>query len=140
VQSAECGIHISEFGISFDWLEKEETWWSTACSAELAPGEWLWSKIETEIRKSDSILVLWTKHGARSGDVREEIGIAVGVGKYEQIIPVVEGGEDLKGSRKGKEWAPLDRTDPKKGIIGAIEKILKEAEKKPPIPRLSQRT
>jgi hypothetical protein len=96
------------------------------------PGEWLWSKLERKIRISDSFLVLWTKQGATSGDVREEIGIAIGANKYEQIVPVVEKGEDLKGSLKGKEWAPLDRERPEEGLIEAIDKI-KEAEKRPPI-------
>jgi len=99
------------------------------------PGEWLWSKIEREIRNSDSFLVLWTKQGAISGDVREEIGIAVGAGKYEQIVPVVEVGEDLKGSLKGKEWALLDRENQKKAITETIKNVLKDAEKKPPILR-----
>lgn len=98
------------------------------------PGVRLWSKLEKEIRTSDLILVFWTKHGAVSGDVREEIGIAVGAGKYEQIIPIVEVGVDLVGSLKGKEWAALDRENPKRAIIEAIEKILEEAKKKPPIP------
>lgn len=96
------------------------------------PGVRLWSKIERTIKVSDSILVLWTKHGAESGDVREEIGIAVGMGKYEQIIPITE--VNLQGSLKGKEYASLDRTDPKKAVLEAIDKILKEAKKKPSMP------
>lgn len=101
---------------------------------EAEPGVRLWSKLEKEIGTSDSIFVLWTKHGAVSGDVREEIGIAVGAGKYEQIIPIVETGVELTGSLKGKEFAPLDREKPKEAIVKAIEQILKEAEKKPSIP------
>lgn len=96
------------------------------------PGVRLWSKIESAIKASDSILVLWTKYGAESGDVREEIGIAVGMGKYEQIIPIAE--VELKGSLKGKEYSSLDRADPKKAVFEAIDKILKEARKKPSPP------
>ena len=76
------------------------------------PGVRLWSKLENKIKTSNAMLVLWTKYGATSGDVREEIGIAVGARKYETIIPIAE--VDLKGSLKGKEYAPLDRENPKK--------------------------
>ena len=96
------------------------------------PGVWLWSKIKKSIKASDAIIVLWTKYGKTSGDIREEIGIAVGMEKYEQIIPVMEEGEELAGSLKGKEWATLDREKPKKALIEAIEKILVEAEEKTP--------
>lgn len=96
------------------------------------PGVWLWSKIKKSIKASDAIIVLWTKYGRTSGDIREEIGIAVGMEKYEQIIPVVEEGEKLAGSLKGKEWATLDRKKPKKALIEAIKKILVETEKKTP--------
>lgn len=99
------------------------------------PGVWLWSKIKKSIKASDAIIVLWTKYAKTSGDIREEIGTAVGMEKYEQIIPVVEEGGELAGSLRGKEWATLDREKPKKALIEAIEKILIEAEKKPPIHR-----
>lgn len=98
------------------------------------PGTRLWSKIEREIKTSDAMIVLWTRAGARSGDVREEIGIAVGLGRYEQIMPIVE--VNLQGSLKGKEYASLDRDDPKKAILEAIKIVLEMAEKKPvrPLP------
>lgn len=96
------------------------------------PGTLLWSKIEREIRTSDAMVVLWTKTGARSGDVREEIGIAVGLGRYKQIVPIAE--VKLQGSLKGKEYASLDRDDPKKAILEAIKTVLEMAEKKPTIP------
>lgn len=99
------------------------------------PGVRLWSKIEKAIKTSDSILVLWTKRGAKSGDVREEIGIIVGMGKYEQIIPIAE--VNLKGSLKGKEYSSLSRTNPKKAVLEAIEKILEETKKKPSKPSVT---
>ena len=95
------------------------------------PGVRLWSKLEKEIRKSDALLVIWTKHGAASGDVREEIGIAVGAKKYEKIVPIAE--VDLEGSLKGKEYASLERENPQKAIAEAVESILKMAEKKRPV-------
>ena len=98
-------------------------------------GVLLWPKIKKRIKASDAIMVLWTKHGAESRDIREEIGIAIGMEKYDQIIPVVEEGEELAGALKGKEWDTLDRRWPNKALIEAIEKILIEAEKKHPLHR-----
>lgn len=102
------------------------------------PGVRLWSKLERENRKADAMLVLWTEHGATSGDVREEIGIAVGVRKYEKIVPITE--VDLHGSLKGKEYAPLNRETPEKAVVQAIESILEMAAKKRPAPSREVKT
>jgi len=102
------------------------------------PGVRLWSKLEREIRKADAMLVLWTEHGATSGDVREEIGIAVGVRKYEKIVPITE--VDLHGSLKGKEYAPLNRETPEKAVVQAIESILELTAKKRPAPSREVKT
>lgn len=102
------------------------------------PGVRLWSKLEREIRTSKAMLVLWTKHGAASGDVREEIGIAVGARKYEKIVPIAE--LDLEGSLRGKEYAPLNRENPQNAIVQAIETILKMAAKKRPAPSREVKT
>jgi hypothetical protein len=88
----------------------------------------LWSKIKREVWNSDSILLLWTKQAAKSADVREEIGIAVGMDKSDQIVSIAE--VDLRGSLKGKEFVPLNRKKPRDAILKAIGNILGMAEKK----------
>lgn len=88
------------------------------------PGYPLWQKIRQSILNSDALLVLWTKWGAASGDIREEIGIAVGRGKLQRIIPLVETGIDTKGSLRGLEYISLDRGNTNEAISKAITQIL----------------
>jgi hypothetical protein len=94
------------------------------------PGYPLWQKIRQSILNSDALLVLWTKWGAVSGDIREEIGIAVGRGKLHRVIPLLETGEDTKGSLRGLEYIPLDRANANEAISKAIMQILDWARKK----------
>jgi hypothetical protein len=94
------------------------------------PGYPLWQKIRQSIINSDAILVLWTERGAASGDIREEIGIAVGRGKLQRIIPLVETGVDTKGSLRGLEYIPLDRGNMNEAISEAVTQILNWARKK----------
>ncbi len=68
-------------------------------------GENLWTKIRKGIIKADWMIVLWTKHGAKSPDVREELGIAVGSRK--RFVPVIEHGAKAKGSLIGAEYVRL---------------------------------
>lgn len=68
-------------------------------------GDNLWSKIRNGIDESDCVVVVWSKDGSESGDVREEIGYAFG--KEKKVIPISE--TELKGSIKGSEYMKLDR-------------------------------
>lgn len=94
------------------------------------PGYPLWQKIRQSIINSDALLVLWTKRGAASGDIREEIGIAVGRSKLRRVVPLVEIKVDTKGSLRGLEYIPLDRGNMNEAISKAISKILDWARKK----------
>jgi nucleoside 2-deoxyribosyltransferase len=81
-------------------------------------GENLWSKIRKGIDESDCVLVLWSKGGSESGDVREEIGYAFG--KEKRVIPMSE--TELKGSIKGSEFFKVDRSDLKTTIADMTTK------------------
>jgi len=94
------------------------------------PGYPLWQKIYRNILSADALLVLWTKEAVASGDIREEIGIAVGCDKLQRIIPLVETGADVKSSLRGLEYIPLDRDDTNAAISKAITQILHWARKK----------
>lgn len=94
------------------------------------PGYPLWQKIRQSIINSDALLVLWTKRGAASGDIREEIGIAVGRSKLRRVVPLAEIKVDTKGSLRGLEYIPLDRGNTNEAISKAILKILDWARKK----------
>lgn len=102
------------------------------------PGGPLWEKIHRAIKQSDAILVLWTKWAGSSGDVREEIGLAIGSGKGEAIIPLVETGTEVQGSLKSRdlEYIPLDRQDTisamSRGMSRALEWAQKKKEKRSP--------
>jgi hypothetical protein len=73
---------------------------------DFKPGTVIWNKIKTKIAYSDAFMVLWTENASKSGDVREEIGIAIGNDKQKQIVPIVEEGIEVTGSIKslGIEW------------------------------------
>lgn len=88
--------------------------------ADNKAGQILWDKILREITYSDAFLVLCTIDGTNSGDIREEIGIALGCGK--KIIPIVQEGTEPHGSLKarGIEWVPYE---PKKEISALSEAL-----------------
>ena len=90
------------------------------------PGLPLWGKIRDNIRSSDLFLVLYTEDGYCSCDVREEVGMAVGMDK--EIIPVAEG-RPSAGSMSGREYVPLDRNHPDKSTVKICEAVLRSAER-----------
>lgn len=81
-------------------------------------GQPLAQKIEQAIRYCDCFVALLTKGGSQSAYVNQEIGFAVGLGKY--IIPIVEKGVDLVGFKQGVEWIEFDRQNPQ----GCLLKVL----------------
>lgn len=114
--------------------ESMETCGLTGYFAEehLKPGFKLWDKIAREIILSDAFLVLWTKSAAKSGDVREEIGIAIGSNKLDRIVPVVEKGAEVTGSLKlrGIEWVDYEHPDYSEALSKALETIMEWAKEK----------
>lgn len=103
---------------------------------DIKPGIKLWDKIAREIILSDAFLVLWTKSAGESGDVREEIGMAVGAKKQDRIVPVVEVGIDVYGFLKssGIEWVNYEPPNHTNALSVALETIMawaveKEAKK-----------
>lgn len=93
------------------------------------PGLPLWKKIQDKIRSSDLFLVLYTEDGSGSCDVREEVGMAVGMGK--EIIPVADG-DSTAGSISGREYVPLDRNRLDESIVEVCEQVLRAAERRRP--------
>src|SRR6266700_404854 len=77
-------------------------------------GGLLTDKIKGALQEAHCVLVLWTRDGAHSGYVNQEIGFAEHLGRL--IIPVVERGVDPKGFLIGKEYIELDRDEPAKTI------------------------
>jgi hypothetical protein len=92
--------------------------------AEQTPkyGEILWKKIRGGIEFADRVLVLWTKHGAKSGDVREELGITIGARK--RFIPIVEKGAKLQGSLIGTEYLRFERNAHRGIFVGLTESLI----------------
>jgi hypothetical protein len=93
-----------------------------------SPGTILWNKIHSKIDISDAFLILWTKDASNSGDVREEIGIAFGLGK-KKIIPIVEKGVSVQGSLKtlGIEWINYEPPNHQHAISDALSLLMNEA-------------
>jgi hypothetical protein len=94
------------------------------------PGNNLWKKIERGIRNADAVLVLWTTNGSESGDIREEIGLAVGSGKTKRIIALVQAPLKTRGSLIGVEHVPLDIADPLEALTTGISSFIEMANKK----------
>ena len=82
-------------------------------------GNNLWTKILGGIKSSQLVIVLWTESGAKSCDVREEVGMAVAMAI--KLVPVVE--VDLAGSMKGLEYVPLEREDLENSIAVVAERV-----------------
>jgi hypothetical protein len=94
------------------------------------PGHILWKKIDDGIRSADAVLVLWTKNGSKSGDIREEIGLAVGANKTEKIIALVQAHLKTRGSLIGREHIPLDMTNPIEAMTTGISRFIEMANEK----------
>jgi hypothetical protein len=94
------------------------------------PGYPLWQKIEAAIRRADAILILWTQAGSQSGDIREEIGIAIGAKRTKRVIPLVQAGLTTQGSLIGLEHVPLDIGKPLEAISIAVSRAIEWANKK----------
>ena len=93
-----------------------------------SPGSILWNKIKSKIEISDAFMILWTKDAANSGDVREEIGIAIGMNKR-TIVPIVEKGINVQGSLKnlGIEWINYEQPNHLHAISDALTLLMKQA-------------
>ncbi len=78
------------------------------------PGQPLKKKIEKAVTKSDFVLAILSKDGARSTWVNQEIGLAIGKGKT--IIPLREKGVEVKGLVHDLEWITFDREDPEDAL------------------------
>ena len=94
------------------------------------PGYPLWQKIESAIRRADAILILWTEKGSKSGDVREEIGIAIGAKRAKRIIPLVQIDLSTQGSLIGLEHVPLDINKPLEALSIAVSRATEWADRK----------
>lgn len=103
----------------------------TSYIAERNPklGNHLWEKIHQEIDTCNRIVILCTTEGMKSGDVREEIGIAIGLGKKGKIIPIVENGVTVLGSLLGMEYGNLDRNNINECLIKTVNHIIEDFEK-----------
>lgn len=99
------------------------------------PGENLWDKIAENMADSDAALVLLTKNGTASYDVREEIGCAQMRRRLErkdrafEIIPVVTDTKDadrIGGSLAGREYVRMD-TGKEDGGMGDLVSAVRAA-------------
>lgn len=75
-------------------------------------GDDLWKKILEQILHCDGLIFLLTKDGAKSHDMREELGYArmrnaIRADEAAKIVPIVEKGVDPSGSFKGKEYKEI---------------------------------
>jgi len=93
--------------------------------AEESPkyGEILWKKIKSKIISAHRVLILWTKHATKSGEVREELGIIVGVRR--RFIPIIEKKVKPKGSLIGTECLHFDRDNYKHAFINLTKELIK---------------
>jgi len=91
-------------------------------------GEILWTKIRRGICTADRVIFLWTKHAAKSGDVREELGITLGARK--RFIPIIEKRVKSQGSLIGTEYIRLNREKYSNIFVKLAEELIKFSEEK----------
>lgn len=73
----------------------------------------LWEKILGQILDCDGLIFLLTRDGAKSCDIREELGYArarnaTRGSKAAKIVPIVEKGVEPAGSLKGEKYEEID--------------------------------
>jgi len=71
------------------------------------PGTFLWERIKREIEDSDCLVVLWTKEGAESQYINQELGCASAFKK--PIISIINGGSKRVGVIEGFEYIPYNK-------------------------------
>lgn len=86
------------------------------------PGGWLANKVVTAIDSSNCVVGLLTWAGRQSVFVQHELACAIGKGKL--VVPVVEGGEALKGLLAGMEYMPFDRANPVEAISRVVDHLI----------------
>lgn len=79
-----------------------------------SPGQPLKRKIQRALLKSDLVLAILSKDGARSEWVNQEIGFAIGNGKT--VIPMRERGVSPKAFIGDLEWITFDRENPEEAL------------------------
>lgn len=84
----------------------------------------LWEKIRKEITECENVIVLYSKDATKSGDIREEIGIVIGLGKKNRIMAVVEERLSLQGSILGQEYVTLDFKNTDNAIVTIANYLL----------------
>ena len=70
-------------------------------------GRSLSARMLERIRSADLVTVFWTKRGASSEWVNQEVGAARSVGKL--VVPIVEKGVRVRGLLEGVERVEFDR-------------------------------
>lgn len=98
---------------------------------DVQPGNVLWQKIETSIKKSNYVVAIMTKNGYRSEMVQQEIATA----KAHKIpvVPIIEEGVDPKGVLAGIEYLKLDKRHPDQALKDAstyLRKLKKQEDNK----------
>lgn len=83
----------------------------------------LWEKIRKEIIECENVIALYTRDGIKSGDIREEIGITIGLDKKDSLLAVVEDGFSPPGSLLGREYIKLDFQDTDDAILRDFPRI-----------------
>ncbi len=84
----------------------------------------LWKKIHKELVECEKIVVLYTRDGVKSGDIREEVGITVGLNKKDQIVAIVENGSSPPGTILGQEYIQLNFNNVDDSILRTANYIL----------------
>ena len=125
-------MNQDDLGLVYETARRAE---ANGISCYIAERDWqfgasLPAKIEQAIRGSDHFVAFWTKGGAHSQFVNQEIGFARAIGKPR--ILVVEKGEPVKGFDIDKEHVEFERANPLQAIadLNAFLVGKKEAKEK----------
>jgi hypothetical protein len=91
------------------------------------PGVSLWEKIEPELRSSEAVLVLWTKHTQWGGGVQHEVELCRNFGISDILL--IQQGLELPEAYAGteKEYIRFDLDEPQEDfarVISAQRKII----------------
>ncbi len=85
-------------------------------------------KVLAHIRDSDIVAVVWTKRGAESKWVNQEVGAAKSAGKL--VVPIVEKGVQPGGLLEGIEWVEFDRDNPETALESLEDYLQRLKERK----------
>jgi len=91
----------------------------------LEPGDDIEARIKAELERSDALLILWSRHGAKSGNLIMELGFFLGVSGSKPLLPVILDDSEPPPSLASRSYFRVQGKDPEDIALRIAEALSK---------------